>query len=86
MITARSGSTRARVLEHLHAADAVHAEVGDDDVEAAGLDAADRLLAAVRRLDLVAFLRTAAPSSARRMAFSSSTTRTRPGMDLTDER
>src|SRR5881397_4144984 len=46
----------ARVLEHLHAADAVHAEVGDDDVEAPDLDAPERLLAAPRRLDVVAFL------------------------------
>src|SRR5437667_242165 len=44
------------VLENLHAADAVHAEVGDDDVEAPGLDLPERLLAAGRRLDVVALL------------------------------
>ena len=46
MMTARSGIDAARVLEHLHAADAVHAEIGDHDVEVAALDAAERLLAA----------------------------------------
>src|SRR5216117_4194925 len=46
----------AGVLEHLHAADPVHAEIGDDDVEAPGLDAPERLLTAPRRLDVIAFL------------------------------
>src|SRR5262249_13946523 len=41
----------------LHAAHPVHAEIGDDEVKAAGLDAAQGFLAARRRLDLVALLR-----------------------------
>ena len=40
------GIEGAGALEDLHAADAVHAQVGDHEVEAAGLDAAERLLAA----------------------------------------
>ncbi len=35
MITASVRIDAAGVLEHLHAVDAVHAEVGDHDVEAA---------------------------------------------------
>jgi hypothetical protein len=44
----------AQMLEHAHAADAVHAQVGDDDVEGAGVDVAHRLLAAFGGLDLIA--------------------------------
>src|SRR4029453_10931717 len=44
-------------FQHVHPAHAVHPQVGDDEVEAAGLDPRQRLLAAGRRLDLVAFLR-----------------------------
>ena len=45
------------MLEHLHAGDAGHAEIGDDEMEAAGLDDPHRRLAAVGRLDLIALLR-----------------------------
>jgi len=56
MTTARSGSTRRACSSTCMPPTPVHAEIGDDDVEAPGLDAPQRLLPAPRRLDVVALL------------------------------
>ena len=50
------GIDRPGVLENLHAVRAVHAEIGDHEVEASGLDPSESFLAAGGRLDLVALL------------------------------
>ncbi len=50
------GIELAHMLEQFEPAHSLHAEVGDDDVEQAGLDLLERFFAGLRRLDFVALL------------------------------
>ena len=50
------GLKLADMLEQLQPVHPLHAEVGDDDVEEAGLELFERLLARIRGLYLIAFL------------------------------